>query len=63
MWLITWPFRLLFGIVKLVGRFAAAVIGLALMIAGGAVTFTIVGAFVGIPLAAVGLALFLRALF
>ncbi len=63
MWLITWPFKLVFGLIKLVGRFAAAIIGIALIIAGIAATITVVGSIVGVPLIIVGAILFLRALF
>ncbi len=63
MWIITWPFKLLFGLIKLVGRLSGAIIGIALIIAGIAVTITVVGSIVGVPLIIVGSILFLRALF
>ena len=63
MWIITWPFKLLFGLIKLVGRFAAAAIGAALIIAGIAATITVVGSVIGVPLIIIGAILFLRALF
>lgn len=46
-----WPFIALF---EGIGRLLLAVIGLALMIAGGALCITIICAFVGIPLTILG---------
>lgn len=61
------PFKLLWGftafILQMVGRLVAIVLGLVLMLIGGVLTITIVGAPVGIPLALFGFALLLRALF
>jgi hypothetical protein len=62
-----WPFaaiwKLLAVIVEMTGRFVAMVLGIVLMLAGGLVSLTIVGAIVGIPLAIIGLLLFLRGIF
>lgn len=62
-----WPFALLWGLVttvlKLVGRILCAVLGLALMMVGVLLMMTIVGAWVGVPLAVFGLLLLVRALF
>jgi hypothetical protein len=62
-----WPFVMLWGFVgfvlRTVGRIVCAVLGLALMAAGVALTLTVVGAIVGVPLAAFGLLLLVRALF
>lgn len=62
-----WPFaaiwRLLAVIVEMTGRFAAMLIGLVLIVVGVVVSLTIIGAIVGIPLALIGLLLFLRGLF
>ena len=62
-----WPFyavwRLLTFILKLVGRFLAAILGLALMAIGMTITVTLVGAPVGIPIAVFGFLLLIRALF
>jgi hypothetical protein len=62
-----WPFaaiwKLLAVIVELTGRFLAMVIGILLMVLGGIVSLTIIGAIVGIPLAIVGLLLFLKGIF
>ena len=65
--LLLWPFVALWGLVgfvlRTVGRILCAVLGLALMAAGVALTLTVVGAIIGIPLAAFGLLLLVRALF
>ena len=65
--LLLWPFyaiwRLLTFILKLVGRLVCAVIGLALMAVGVTVTFTVIGAPVGIALAVFGFLLLVRAIF
>jgi hypothetical protein len=62
-----WPFaaiwKLLAVIVELTGRLVAMILGIVLMIVGGLVSLTIVGAIVGIPLAIVGLLLFLKGIF
>jgi hypothetical protein len=61
-----WPFvalwRLLTGIVLLAGRVLALLVGFLLMVAGGLLTVTVVGAIVGIPLAIVGILLVVRSL-
>ena len=62
-----WPFyaiwRLLTLILGLVGRLVCALIGIALMIAGVAIAMSVVGAPLGLPLAAFGFLLVVRALF
>lgn len=62
-----WPFtalwKLLAIIVEMTGRFVAMVLGFVLILAGGLVSLTIVGAIVGIPLAIIGLLLLLRGIF
>jgi hypothetical protein len=64
---ILWPFVALWdlvtGILKLTGRLVAMLIGVVLMIAGIAVSLTIVGAIVGIPLIIFGFMLTVRGLF
>jgi hypothetical protein len=64
---ILWPFyavwRLLTFILELTGRIICAVAGLALMAAGVAITVTVVAAPIGIPMAAFGFLLLVRALF
>jgi hypothetical protein len=64
---VTAPFvaiwRLIVGIIRLVGRIAAALIGLVLVIVGFALSLTIIGAVVGIPLIIFGLMLMARSIF
>jgi hypothetical protein len=64
---ILWPFvalwNLLSFILELTGRVVAALLGLALMVAGVALTVTILGAPVGIPLIVLGFLLMVRSLF
>jgi hypothetical protein len=65
--LLLWPFyaiwRLLTLVLKVIGRILCAVLGIGLMIAGVAVTLSVVGAPLGIPLASFGFLLLVRALF
>ena len=65
--LLLWPFyaiwRLLTFILELVGRVLCAVLGIALIIVGVAVTMTILAAPVGIAIALFGFLLLVRALF
>ena len=62
-----WPFvalwRLLAVIVEMTGRFLAMVLGIVFIVVGVIVSLTIIGAIVGVPLAIIGLLLFLRGLF
>lgn len=62
-----WPFyaiwRLLSFIVSVVGRLLCALLGIALMVAGVAITLSVVGAPLGIPLASLGFLLLIRAVF
>jgi hypothetical protein len=65
--ILLWPFyaiwRLLTFVVEMVGRLICALIGLALMAAGTAITITVLAAPIGIPVAAVGFLLLVRAVF
>lgn len=65
--ILLWPFyaiwRLLTFVLEMVGRLLCALIGLALMAAGTAITITVVAAPVGIPIAAIGFLLLVRAVF
>ena len=65
--LLLWPFyaiwRFLTFILGVVGRLVCAALGLVLMMGGVAVTLSVIGAPVGIPLAALGFLLLVRALF
>ncbi len=62
-----WPFaaiwQLLATIVGLTGRFVAMVLGLVFIVVGVIVSLTVVGAIVGIPMAVIGLLLFLKGIF
>ena len=62
-----WPFTLVWdlvtGVLELVGRILCAAFGLALMAVGVLLTMTKVGAWIGIPLATLGVMLLARALF
>lgn len=65
--ILLWPFyaiwRLLTFVIEMVGRLICALIGLALMAAGTAITITVLAAPIGIPIAAVGFLLLVRAVF
>jgi len=62
-----WPFyaiwRLLAIVLSVVGRLICSILGLGIMIAGVAITMSVVGAPIGIPLASLGFLLLLRAVF
>jgi len=62
-----WPFTLVWDllttVLELVGRLLCLALGLVLMMVGVFATLTVVGAWVGIPLAVLGLLLLVRALF
>lgn len=65
--ILLWPFyaiwRLLTFILNIVGRLLCALLGIAIMIGGVAITLSVVGAPLGIPLASLGFLLLVRALF
>lgn len=65
--ILLWPFyaiwRLLTFILNLIGRVISALLGIALMVGGVAITLSVVGAPIGIPLASLGFLLLIRALF
>ncbi len=65
--ILLWPFyavwRLLTFVLEMVGRMLCGLIGVVLMVAGAAITITVVAAPVGIPIAVVGFLLVIRALF
>ena len=65
--ILLWPFyaiwRLLTFVLEVVGRLLCALIGLALMAAGTAITITVLAAPVGVPIAAIGFLLLVRAFF
>ena len=62
-----WPFhavwRLLSFVLNVTGRLLCAVLGVVLMAVGVAITLTVVGAPLGVPLAALGFLLAVRAFF
>jgi hypothetical protein len=64
---IFWPIAavwdLLAFVLRLTGRMVAAVIGLVFLLGGALLSFTLVAAPIGIPLAVVGLLLLVRAFF
>lgn len=65
--ILLWPFyaiwRLLTLILNIVGRLLCALLGLVVMIGGVVITMSVIGAPVGIPLAALGFLLLIRAVF
>ncbi|MCZ6653712.1 MAG: hypothetical protein O7D91_11885 [Planctomycetota bacterium] len=65
--LLLWPFyaiwRLLTFVLNVAGRLICSILGIVIMIAGVAITMSIVGAPIGIPLASLGFLLLVRALF
>jgi hypothetical protein len=65
--LLLWPFyaiwRLLTFVVELIGRVFCGILGLALMFTGIAITITVLAAPIGIPVAALGFLLLVRAIF
>lgn len=65
--ILLWPFyaiwRLLTFVLSIVGRVICSILGIGLMIAGIAITISVVGAPIGIPLASLGFLLLIRALF
>lgn len=62
-----WPFyaiwRLLTFILTVIGRLLCAFLGIGLMIMGVAITLSVVGAPLSIPLASLGFLLLIRAIF
>jgi hypothetical protein len=65
--ILLWPFyaiwRLLTFIVEMIGRLLCALLGIGLMAAGVAISLSIIGAPLGIPLASIGFLLLVRAIF
>ena len=64
---ILWPFYALWKLLTLIlgitGRILCALLGLVLMAAGVAISLSVIGAVLGIPLAAFGFLLAVRSLF
>ena len=65
--ILLWPFyaiwRLLTFVLGVVGRLLCAILGISIMIGGVAITMSVIGAPIGIPLAALGFLLLIRAIF
>ena len=65
--ILLWPFYavwwLLTFVFELIGRLLCALLGIGMMVAGVTITLSVVGAPLGIPLAALGFLLLVRALF
>ena len=65
--LIFWPFAALWDLLafllSLIGRVAAALVGLALVALGIVLTLTVIGGIIGIPLMVLGFLLLVRSLF
>ncbi len=65
--ILLWPlyaiWRLLTFVLNLIGRLICALLGIAMMVSGVAIALSVVGAPAGIPLAALGFLLLIRALF
>ncbi len=65
--ILLWPFYaiwcLLTFVLNFVGRVICSILGIGIMIAGIAITISVVGAPIGIPLASLGFLLLIRALF
>ena len=65
--LLLWPFyavwKLLSLVLELTGRLLCALLGIVMMVLGVTVSLSVVGAVIGIPLAAFGFLLTVRALF
>ena len=64
---LTWPFRMVWSFVGMIflgiGKLFSMILGIILAVVGVALSCTIVGAIVGIPLIVLGVTMFCRALF
>jgi len=62
-----WPFAMLWHllatIVGLTGRFIAMILGIIFICIGVIISLTLIGAIIGIPMAIIGLLLFLKGIF
>ena len=65
--ILLWPFYAIWWLVtfiaEVIGRMLCGLLGLALMVAGIAITITVLAAPIGIPIAALGFLLLVRAIF
>ena len=62
-WPVTALWRLLTGLMALVGRVVILALGFVLVVAGALLTVTVVGAVIGVPLMLVGVLLMVRSIF
>ncbi len=64
---LTWPFRMVWSLVGIIflgiGKLLSMILGLILAAAGVALSCTIVGAIIGVPLVVLGVSMFFRSLF
>jgi hypothetical protein len=63
LWPVLAPVRLVGFLLKMVGRLVLIVVGFLVMIAGVIVSFTVIGACIGIPMILLGVFLVIRGLF
>jgi uncharacterized membrane protein HdeD (DUF308 family) len=63
LWPIVAPFRLVRFLLKTAGRLMLIILGFLSIMAGVMVSFTVVGACIGLPLILLGVSLILRGLF
>jgi hypothetical protein len=55
--------RLLETLIGVTGRLVLVLVGLSLLVVGGVLTVTVIGAILGVPLVLLGLLLLIRAIF
>ena len=64
---LTWPFRMVWSLVGIIflgiGKLLSMILGLILAVVGVALSCTIVGAIIGVPLVVLGVSMFFRSLF
>lgn len=67
LWILLWPLSMIWSlaglILKIIGRILCGVLGIVIMVVGVLLVMTIGGAPLGIPLAAFGFLLLVRAIF
>lgn len=67
LWVLLWPLSMIWSlasfILEFIGRMLCALIGIVLMVVGVVLTMSIAAAPIGIPLAAFGFLLLIRAIF
>lgn len=60
---VSWVFAPITFTIKVLGRLLAAVLGFAFMVAGVALSLTVIGAIAGVPMFVFGLLLAIRSIF